>query len=84
MKTVKMGNTNATDLVKKDAVVLFSYGTPVVVVSGSLDRGVAYATATKYSNTTTKHVNRFLTENKLHQRVYTLDQAEFNRRLALA
>ena len=82
MKMVRTG-ANTTLLVKDRSVVLFSYDTPVVVVSGSLEAGVAYVTATKYSRTISKHVNRFLSDNKLACRAYQLDQAEFDRRFAL-
>jgi hypothetical protein len=75
---------NTMVLFKKDSAILFSYGTPVVVVSGSMERGVAYITRTKYSNTTTKHVNRFLALHKLAARAYFLDQEVFNLRLAQA
>ena len=47
MKMVRTG-ANTTLLVKDRSVVLFSYDTPVVVVSGSLEAGVAYVTTTKY------------------------------------
>ena len=71
---------NTMVLFKKDSAILFSYGTPVVVVSGN----IAYKTRTKYSNTTTKHVNRFLALHKLATRTYPVEQEVFNLRLAQA
>ena len=46
------------DLAQKE--VLFSYETPVAV--NWLGSGVTFVTSTKYSNTTTKHINKYVAE----------------------
>lgn len=50
--------SNMTELETNGAVVLFSYSTPVAAM---LPNGRYIKTATWYSATTTKHVNKWLT-----------------------
>jgi len=56
MRLKKIGS-NQTELFKNGLVVLFSYDTPVAAL---LPSGRYLKTGTKYSTTTTKHVNSWL------------------------
>ena len=61
MKLKKIGN-NETEITTKDGVLLFfSYETLVAAASYKN----VYVTETKYSNTTTKHINRWYNRNAL-------------------
>lgn len=55
---------NQTELKLNDWVVFFSYQTPVV--AWNRRDGEVYVTATKYSRTTTKHINKYLREIMPH------------------
>ena len=51
---------NKTELILREGlIVFFSYRTPVACINN----GVAYKTNRKYSTTTTRHINDWLTEN---------------------
>ena len=57
MTTLKPIGSNVTELhTDSGHIVLFSYQTPVA----ALMNGVYYRTSTKYSVTTTKHINKWL------------------------
>ena len=60
MKLKKIGN-NETELIFNDGThVLFSYETPVAV--STTDK--IFVTEQKYSNTTTKHINKWCHDSK--------------------
>ena len=56
MKLKQLGS-NMTELDMGDAQVFFSYETPV---AARTDTGALVRTSTKYSVTTTKHINKWL------------------------
>jgi len=56
MKLKQIGS-NMTELDMGDAQVFFSYETPV---AARTDTGALVRTSTKYSVTTTKHINKWL------------------------
>jgi hypothetical protein len=49
--------SNCTELFLEDKTVLFSYQTPVAYFEHST--GKTFATSKKWSNTTTKHINKW-------------------------
>ena len=60
MQLKPLGN-NQTQIETKNGVILFSYETPVAAILH--DNGLnpkAYRTSSKFSNTTTKHINKWL------------------------
>jgi len=52
--------SNQTLVTGKGCTVLYSYQTPVALVRSD---GHAFRTGTKHSVTTSKHINKFLSEN---------------------
>jgi hypothetical protein len=56
MLTLKKIGSNQTEVRTSDSVILFSYETPVAAI---ID-GKRFATTTKWSVTTSKHINRWI------------------------
>lgn len=57
MLSIEPYGSNQTLVCGKGCTVLYSYKTPVALVRTD---GVAFRTGTKYSVTTSKHINKFL------------------------
>ena len=55
---IKKHGNNETEIIYKDFHLFFSYDTPVAAYDES--EGVIYVNDTKYSHTTTAHVNKWL------------------------
>jgi len=55
--------SNCTELKLNDYVVLFSYETPVAYYDRKTDK--YYKTSTKWSRTTSKHINEWLKDRAL-------------------
>jgi len=61
MNIKKLG-TNETELTLQGCVILFSYNTPVACFVSNLNNHIPsgwYKTGKKWSNTTTKHINKW-------------------------
>ena len=58
-----LGRANASLLCLDNITILFSYQTPVAVQDSEL--AVIYVTNTKYSKTTTRHINSFVGDNSV-------------------
>ena len=56
MLNMKKLGKNVTEMRTNEAVILFSYETPVAAIVN----GERYQTATKWSRTTSKHINRWI------------------------
>jgi hypothetical protein len=67
--------SNQTELWTSEATILFSYSTPVA----ACHNGVYYRTSRKYSNTTSKHITRWLDGRPAEQRDPEFFQALVNR-----
>lgn len=75
MKLIKIGS-NVTEMETKDGlVILFSYETPV---AARFPNGRCVRTSKKWSQTTTKHINKWLPSNSLCLPVEELEQYELD------
>lgn len=59
IKTIK---PNLTEVTSQNAIVVFSYNTPVIVRDLTNPGVNWYVTDKKHSNTTTRHIKHYLTE----------------------
>ena len=68
-------NQTELSITKKgiDYIILFSYETPVAVVKD----WTGFKTITKYSSTTTKHINQFFSRNAISD-IKTVPQHEID------
>ena len=64
---------NQTELTLNNTIVLFSYETPVACIEDN----VGYKTITKYSSTTTRHINAFFVRHCITD-VKTVPQQEID------
>ena len=76
MKLRKLGNNETLIVLTDDTEVLISYETPVAARRG----GSYYRTSTKWSATTSKHINKWLNGIEAKER----DQSFFDELLKIA
>jgi len=58
--TLKQIGNNQTQIIRGNLAILYSYNTPVAAVDKDNGTGLAFYTEKKWSATTTRHINNWL------------------------
>jgi hypothetical protein len=72
---INVFNKNLVAVWMEDLTVLYSYGTPVALIAD----GLIYVTSTKWSNTTSRHINKWIKGLWADPEIHEISQADLER-----